>query len=97
MKRNTAEWESLLVGLSEKRTLIGENKPGFIGARGENYVRLLRMGFLASIDDSESPFRLARGPLVGTGFPGASRLNLAGEESFCSEDRLFQRWQQFSA
>ncbi len=78
--REASCWVELIVDLSSGKICVEESCPEFLGGRGENHYRLLQMTSPATTAlDPNSPFFLASGPLVGTGFPGASRIHLAAK------------------
>jgi len=75
-RRQAKEFVQLLVDLRTQKTESRVQKPQFLGGRGENYAQLL-LTAAQSISKARSLLLLANGPLVGTGFPGASRVNIA--------------------
>ena len=77
MTVEAAAWRTLELDLGSGKTTISDDKPRFLGGRGENYSRLLKLGLPDAMGASASPLLFASGPLVGTGFPGASRINVA--------------------
>lgn len=78
MERQAADWRILSVDLGKGQLRLSEDYIGFWGGRGENYARLLQMGAHRALTKETGTVLLwAAGPLVGTGFPGASRINLA--------------------
>jgi len=75
MKRRQAkQFVQLFVDLGTQETESRMQKPQFLGGRGENYAQLL-LTAAQSVPKARSLLLLANGPLVGTGFPGASRVN----------------------
>jgi len=78
MKRQAADWKILSIDLSKGQLCFTKGYRKFLGGRGENYAQLLQMDVRqAQTGEAGTVLVWATGPLVGTGFPGASRINLA--------------------
>lgn len=77
MPRHAADFVRISVDLSDGDFTTEAVASEFFGGRGENNAHLLR---LAKQNPATVPDALmfATGPLVGVGYPGASRVNLAG-------------------
>ncbi len=72
----TRGWRILTVCLEERRSSFSERATAFLGGRGANYEFLWEAHKLYKHADA-APMSWATGPLVGTGIPGASRINIA--------------------
>ncbi|MCK4394426.1 hypothetical protein KAX17_16105 [Candidatus Bipolaricaulota bacterium] len=76
-KRTAADWCVLRVDLSRGTSSISKQNAKFLGGRGENHAVLLDTTPILPLSAGEAPLVWASGPLAGTGFPGASRMQMA--------------------
>ena len=63
----------LHIDLSQRSPVQWERETAFLGGRGANYELLWDSG-RADREPLEGPMAWACGPLIGTGIPGASRI-----------------------
>lgn len=75
--RSASEFVRASVDLTDGRIVYERLTPTFLGGRGENHAHLLRL-LKVNPDAARDVLLFATGPLVGIGYPGASRVNLAG-------------------
>jgi len=77
MTRVASEFVRASIDLFQGRCEKDAIAPEFLGGRGENYVHLLRLA-KSDLEVARDALMFASGPLVGVGYPGASRVNLTG-------------------